>query len=876
LSLKNAPVAISALLIIICGLFADHQNRQLFEERSRAAVLSELSVIEAKLEGDINGNVQLARGLVSTIATEPNIKQERFAQLAESLLNSSSQIRDLAGAPGLVVSMIYPLKGNERALGLDYRRSASQRETILRARDSGDVVLAGPVNLVQGGKGFIARFPVFTNDPDGDKSFWGVVSAVIDSEQVYRDAGLLDPNLSIEVALTGVDALGRVGDQFFGDPGVIYDRPVTMEIRVPSGSWHIAARPKGGWSASPPNRWMLLLGVVVVGILFVMPTWLYGRLIEERRDYSLSLRDRESKLELLSRRLELALDASKVGVWDFNIDTLELLWDDRMNELYNYPCDGGARGYKHWRDRLDEADVKRAAADFDRAICTQGRYESQYRLNLGDGRTRVIRAIGKVYAAPGVDTQIIGVNWDVTADVALTEDLTRSKALTEARNAELEAARASIEHNSLHDFLTGLPNRMYLERVLEEHAVRCAATGDGVVLLHVDLDGFKQINDTLGHSAGDAMLVHTAQVIRSHLDEGDFVARTGGDEFVILCKAVSELEGFANLACRLIDSLRTPPSYEGHECRFGMSIGIAGAFGAAIDWRRLLVNADLALYRAKSSGRNRFEFFSEALQADILSSKRMADSIIKGLERGEFVPFYQPQFDARTYQIVGVEALARWRHPTRGIMLPADFIAPAEELTVIGAIDQTVLQQALAQFRLWRGRGFDVPRLSVNVSLRRLHDDALLRELREAKIEPGSLAFELVESIYLDESDDRFTGIIDELKELGIELEIDDFGTGYASIVSLTKIKPSRLKIDRQLVTPIVAAEPQRRLVQSIVDIGRSLDIEIVAEGVETMEHARMLREIGCSILQGYAFAKPMPGEELERLLAKSVARLAS
>jgi diguanylate cyclase (GGDEF)-like protein len=875
-SLKYAPMAISALLILVCGAFADRQNRQLFEERSRAAVLSELGLIQAKLEGDVNGNVQLVRGLVNTIATEPYVTQERFAELAGNLLNSRSQIRNIAGAPGLVLSLMYPLKGNERALGLDYRKNPSQRAGALRARDSGDVVLAGPVNLVQGGKGFIARFPVFTKDPDGDTNFWGIISAVIDCDALYSDAGLLDPNLPIEVAITGADALGRLGDQFYGDPAVIYDHPVTMEIRLPSGSWHIAARPKGGWSASPPDRWILLLGVVVVGILFVLPTWLYGRLVEERRDYSLSLRDRESKLERLSRRLELALDASKVGVWDFNIDTQELFWDDRMNELYGYPLDGGPRSYKHWRDRLHEADAERAIDDFETAIRTKGRYESLFRLNLGDGRTRVIRTIGKVYAAPGAPTQIVGVNWDVTSDVALTEDLTRSKALTEARNVELEAARASIEHNSLHDFLTRLPNRMYLERALEEHAARCAATGGGVVLLHIDLDGFKQINDTLGHSAGDAMLVHTAQTIRRHLRPGDFVARTGGDEFVVLCETDSGVEDFEDLARRLIDSLRTPPSYEGHECRFGMSIGIAGAFGANVDWRRLLVNADLALYRAKSRGRNRFEFFSEALQADILNAKHMADSIISGLERGEFVPFYQPQFDARTYQIVGVEALARWRHPTRGVLLPAEFIAAAEELTVIGAIDRTVLQQALAQFKIWRGRGFDVPRLSVNVSLRRLHDDALLRELREAKIAPGALAFELVESIYLDESDDRFADVIEQLKELGIELEIDDFGTGYASIVSLTKIRPTRLKIDRQLVTPIVISEPQRRLVQSIVEIGRSLDIEIVAEGVETMEHARILREIGCSVLQGYAFAKPMSAEDLERFMTKPAKRLAS
>ena len=876
LGLKYGPMGISALAVVLCGAFADHQNNQLFEERSRAEVLSELGLIQAKLEGDINGNVQLVRGLVSAISTEPNITQERYGELAANLLKSRSQIRNIAGAPGLVVSLQYPLRGNEKALGLDYRKNPAQRQAALRARDSGDVVLAGPVDLVQGGRGLIARFSVFTSEADGSKKFWGIVSAVIDIEGLYRDAGLLDPKLPIEVAITGVDALGKHGRQFYGDPEVVADRPITMDIRVPSGSWQIAARPKGGWRDYPPDRWLLLLGVLIAGVLFILPTWLFGRLVEERRDHSLSLRDRESKLERLSRRLELALDASKVGVWDFNIDTQELVWDDRMNELYNYPCDGGPREYRHWRERLDDADVERAIQEFDKAIQAKGRYESQFRLNLGGGQTRVIRAIGKVYSAPGAQTQIVGVNWDVTADVAMTEDLTRSKALTEARNAELEAARARIEHNSLHDFLTRLPNRMYLERVLEEYSTHGARPGAGIVLLHIDLDGFKQINDTLGHSAGDAMLIYTAQMIQSRLRQGDFAARIGGDEFVILCRAEAGMGGFATLAGALIDGVRKPPLYEGHECRFGMSIGIAGAFGAVVDWRRLLVNADLALYRAKSRGRNRFEFFSEALQAEIVRAKQTADSIIGGLERGEFIPFYQPQFDARSHRIVGVEALVRWRHPSRGIVAPAEFIAAAEELTVIGAIDRAVLVQALEQFRAWRRRGFDLPRFSVNVSLRRLHDENLLSELRDLRIEPGIVSFELVETIYLDERDDRVWGAIDQIKALGIDVEIDDFGTGYASIVSLTKIKPRRLKIDRQLVTPIVRSEPQRRLVQSIVDIGRSLDIEIVAEGVETMEHARLLRDIGCTILQGYAFAKPMSGEDLERFMSERMKRLAS
>ena len=872
----DIPVALAALVAIVCAVAFDRQNGQLAHERLRAEVVSQVNLIRAKLEGDIKGDIQLVRGLAAEVSAQPDIDQKHFAEVAANLLNGDSQLKIVAAAPGLVVALEYPLHGNEAVIGLDYRRNPAQREGVLRARDTGDVVLAGPRELVQGGQALIARVPVFINQLDGGKTFWGVISAVIDLDKLYRDCGLVGRALSIDAAIAGRNGLHDDEAPFFGDPAVEKNNPVIADVSVASGSWRISATPKGGWNGPPSSRWRLRLALLAACVALVLPTWLIGRLMEERRGHFLKLRERQLELDRLSQRLELALDASKVGVWDFNISTQELVWDDRMNEFYNYPADRGPREYRHWRERITDADAARAIAEFDEAIRTHGRYESQYRLDLGDGRTRVIRAIGKVCVAPDLSSKIIGVNWDVTSDVALTQDLTRSKALTEARNVELEAARARIEYNSLHDFLTRLPNRMYLERALEEHAARCAIDGGGVVLLHVDLDGFKQINDTLGHSAGDAMLVHTAETIRRNLREGDFVARTGGDEFVIVCNADAGIDAFGGLAREIIDSVRKPTTFEGHECRLGMSIGIAGAFGGAVDRQRLLVNADLALYRAKSLGRNRYEFYNAALQAEILNSKQTADSIIRGLERGEFIPYFQPQFDARTHELVGVEALVRWRHPTRGLVPPDDFVPIAEELTVIGAIDRAVLEQSLVLFRRWRDLGFRVPRFSVNVSLRRLQDEGLVQGLCDLNIEPGVVSFELVETIYLDDRGETFSRTIDQIKALGIDIEIDDFGTGYASIVSLTKLKPRRLKIDRQLVTPIVRSDAQRRLVQSIVDIGRSLDIEIVAEGVETMEHARLLRDLGCDILQGYAFAKPMSGEDLEVFMAAQARLIAS
>ena len=363
------------------------------------------------------------------------------------------------------------------------------------------------------------------------------------------------------------------------------------------------------------------------------------------------------------------------------------------------------------------------------------------------------------------------------------------------------------------------------------------------------------------------MLVHASEVLKSKLRADDFAARIGGDEFVVVCTIDDDQSILTTLADRIIETMRQPVLYQGHECRFGVSVGIAVEAGGLADPQRLLINADIALYKAKSRGRNRYEFFSEALQADVVRTKRVADEILHGLDHEQFVPFYQPQFDAVTLDVVGAEALARWRHPNEGIVPPSEFLDVAEDLNVVSTIDRMVLEQALAQRKLLLGAGLDVPHISVNVSARRLQDENLIAGLKGLNIEPGTVSFELVESIFLDERDDIVQFNTDQIKDLGIDIEIDDFGTGYASIVSLLMLKPKRLKIDRQLVEPIVRSPAQRHLVESIVDIGKSLGIQVVGEGVETLEHAVILRDLGCDILQGYAFAKPMAADDLTAFL---------
>ncbi|UJW87821.1 bifunctional diguanylate cyclase/phosphodiesterase [Devosia sp. SL43] len=865
--------ALVALAVLVAGsIFLDRQSAILDEERTRAGVLAEVSLIRAKLEGNINGNIQLVRGLVSAISTEPDMGQERFAALVSNLFEEQSQLRSVAAAPDLVIAMTYPLEGNQRAIGLDYRTNDAQRAAVLRARDTGKLVLAGPVDLVQGGRGFVGRFPVYTDSTDGSKQFWGVVSAVVDVGRLYADSGLIDPNLDIDISITGKDATGGNGTRFFGRD-LSGDNPVTAEVILPSGSWEIAAVPKTGWGSG--NALPLRIVMFLAGLLILVPIVITGRMVGERQLHFRKLKAREADLARVSRRLGLALATSQVGVWEMDVVTQELVWDDRMNELYGLPADGGVRTYTHWRGALHPDDFAQAEADFAEGMRT-GRYQSTFRTLHPDGTILHIRTIGAVYVDADSNPKILGVNWDVTADIARSEELERARALTEARNHELEAAKVRIEHNALHDSLTGLPNRRYLDEMLKRHA----ATGYGetgtIALLHIDLDRFKQINDTLGHAAGDAMLIHASAVLRANCRHDDFVARVGGDEFVVLTTASDGDIYLGTLAERIVKQMHLPVTYEGHQCRFGVSIGIAAERGPAIDVKRLLINADIALYRAKARGRNRFEFFSEALQAEVVNTKRIADEILNGLERNEFVAYYQPQFDAHTLDVVGVEALARWRHPTEGIKAPDSFMPIAEELNVVATIDRLILDQSLAALARWDAKGLNVPRVSVNVSLKRLHDEDLINRLRQLDIAPGRISFELVESIYLDESDGVVAWNIDQLKELGIDVEIDDFGTGYASIVSLQKLRPTRLKIDRQLVNPILVDMAQRQLLTSIIDIGKSMGIEVVAEGVETMEHAAILRDLGCDILQGYAFARPLSEADLEVFLGQQAWRQAS
>ncbi|MDX5401711.1 MAG: CHASE domain-containing protein [Rhodobacterales bacterium] len=283
--LRPTNLAVLLALVVISGLWiaAEIRNRMFHAQELRIDLLQDLTVLRTQLEGEINADVQLVRGLIATLITEPEMDQARFASLAAGLMTSDTVVRNVAAAPDMVIRMIYPVEGNEASLGLDYMANDMQRDAAIRARDTGAAVLAGPVDLVQGGTGLVGRFPVFVPENDGGKRFWGIVSAVIDEQAIYREAGLLNPGLPMRVALAGRDGSGQRSDVFFGDPAILDENPVTLSVLLPSGSWRIMAVPLEGWNVMPPSTPILRGVMLAAGLLLLLPSVLMGRLIEERQ-----------------------------------------------------------------------------------------------------------------------------------------------------------------------------------------------------------------------------------------------------------------------------------------------------------------------------------------------------------------------------------------------------------------------------------------------------------------------------------------------------------------------------------------------------------------------------------------------------------------
>ena len=448
----------------------------------------------------------------------------------------------------------------------------------------------------------------------------------------------------------------------------------------------------------------------------------------------------------------------------------------------------------------------------------------------------------------------------------------RLESRTSVLAACLADANKELQFLAMHDSLTKLPNRALLEDRLEQEIQNARRENSSFAVLFLDLDGFKQINDAFGHHVGDLLLIEVANRIRAGVRNRDTLARIGGDEFVLLVDACEPAD-VATLADKLITSINEPFDVVGHDLRVSGSIGIAIYGGREDEQYSLLRNADAAMYHAKASGRNAYCLFEESMNDDAHKHLQVMHDLRIGLDSKQLVLHYQPKFDALSGRMVGAEALLRWNHPSRGLVPPDQFIPLAEKTGLIVPIGEWVLDEACRQMSEWQACGRPDWTIAVNLSAVQFNHPGLVQMVRDALerhgLAPRCLTLEITESTAMRNADASMV-ILQQLHDSGVRISIDDFGTGYSSLLYLKRLPASELKIDRGFVNDLVNNAEDAAIISAIVALGQTLNLKIVAEGVETREQQEFLTRLGCSSLQGFLLGRPMTPENLIKAAAEN------
>ncbi|WP_433043791.1 putative bifunctional diguanylate cyclase/phosphodiesterase [Dactylosporangium sp. CS-033363] len=491
---------------------------------------------------------------------------------------------------------------------------------------------------------------------------------------------------------------------------------------------------------------------------------------------------------------------------------------------------------------------------------------------IDGGTGYTARAESRLRRADGawIWVEVIGTNR--TSEAPLYAAVISIRDITHRKELEEELTRQAFA-----DALTGMPNRALFRDRIEHAIARNRRCGGRITLLLVDLDDFKLVNDSLGHTAGDQLIATTALRLHQQLRAADTLARLGGDEFAVLVEDVSEVEAM-DLAERLLAAIRRPLRLGNRDVVCSASIGVATAKAGdgedGPDPGELLRNADLAMYAAKAAGRDRYALFDPAMYAGILREAEDRAELEHALARDEFVVHYQPIVDLPTSRLIGVEALVRWQHPERGLLGPMTFIPLAESTGLIVPLGRWVLRQACEQLAAWRDEfpAAAAIRVNVNLSARQFQHEGLVEEvagiLAETGVDPHQIVLEITESLLMQDTDTTIE-TLDRLKALGVRLAIDDFGTGYSSLSYLKRFPVDILKIDRSFVDGINAEQGgDATLAEAVVQLGRALQLQTVAEGIETAEQWSTLQDLGCEFGQGYLFARPGAAESISEILS--------
>ena len=561
----------------------------------------------------------------------------------------------------------------------------------------------------------------------------------------------------------------------------------------------------------------------------------------------------EAALRESEAQLRLAMDAAQLGMWYWECDTDRFTYSEGLNVLFGRPAESPIQGYRPLQERLHPEDRELFQATMRHALKQGEDFSVDYRVVWPDGTVHWIANRGQVHRGPdGRAQRVVGVAMNIT---------------------ERKIAEQRIAHMAHHDALTGLPNRVLLRDRIQQAIAQAHRSGVQLAVLFLDLDRFKNINDSLGHQLGDRLLQSVASRILVCVREGDTVSRVGGDEFVIVIPGIDSAADASSVASKILEVLGTAFHLHGNDLHVAASIGISLYPADGSDAETLMRNADTAMYHAKDSGRGNFQFFTQHMNVAAQQRLTLENSLRRALEAGEFQLHYQPLFDLRDRTVTGFEALLRWQPPGGAVVVPpGEFIGVAEDSGLIVPIGDWVLAEALRQAASWQSLGRRLS-ISINVSANQLARTLFVDRMRslvdEVGIDPSLIELEVTERVIIEGAGEARRAL-DDLAALGVGIAIDDFGTGYSGLAYLKRLPIDTVKIDQSFVRDLTIDPDDAAIVTAIVAMSKSLDVDVVAEGIETDEQLAELTRLGCRRGQGYLLARPMPADAVVRFLTRS------
>jgi len=531
---------------------------------------------------------------------------------------------------------------------------------------------------------------------------------------------------------------------------------------------------------------------------------------------------------------------AKVGSWDYDVNQNKLILSDEYYRILGIK----KNTYITWHDFLNmisKKDYKRVVLALDDAIKKGSKFTLKYTIVLKNLKEIHIQTKGKVRKKQNKSVRVTAISMDVTNEVE---------------------NKKTIEQLAYFDPLTGLANRTLLKDRITKALQNAKREEEKLALIFLDLDHFKLINDTLGHSVGDDLLVYISHLLKKILRESDTLSRLGGDEFVILLQNIEHQSDAELVAKKILKKLQNKHDIGTHQLYITSSIGLSLFPEHGDNYDELIRNADTAMYEAKNQGRNRYKTYSNDMGSFIDKQLSLEQDLVDAVKsNGQIEVFYQAKIDTYTKQILGAEALVRWRHPTRGLIFPDDFIYMAESTGLMVELGNIITESAIASIKEFNDLGYHGLRVAINLSARQFQDTSLIpfitAMLDKYNIDSSQVEFEITESISMKNMTNTLK-ILSELKEIGVTIAIDDFGTGHSSLAYLKKFPIDTLKIDKSFVMGITDNEEDKVIAQTIVSMAHSLNMKTVAEGVETKEHVEMLQNMDCNILQGYFYSKPI------------------